>query len=88
MMAKMTFERAMESIAKSLRDFGYRDVTAQMISEVYDAWVAGKRGHEELPHGVVGAFAESQIAECAEPLAQLKAVAERADGLRKVEGAK
>lgn len=65
-----TLSNAMEAIAKSLRDFGYPDVTGPMIREVYDAWVAGKRD-DELPHGIVGRFAESQIEEHAAALSRL-----------------
>jgi len=65
-----TLTDAMEAIAKSLRDFGYRDATAVMIREVYDAWISGKRA-SDLPHGIVGMFAEQQIAEHAEMLASL-----------------
>ena len=50
-----------EAVAESLRDFGYPDVTAAMVGEVLDAWNAGKRGLDELPHGVIGIFCESQF---------------------------
>jgi hypothetical protein len=66
----MTFEEAMAAIAKSLRDFGYPDADTEMITEVYDAFAAGKRG-EKLPHGVVGRFAESQFEQVKDALASL-----------------
>jgi len=65
-----TLTDAMKAVAASLREFGYPDVTHQMIREIYDAWLAGKRG-EDLPHGIIGRFAESQISEHANLLAGL-----------------
>lgn len=59
---------AMEAVARSLREFGYPDVTAPMIREVFDAWEAGKK---PLPHGVVGMFAERQFDEVADKLKTL-----------------
>lgn len=58
----MSRVKACETVAKSLREFGYPDVTGDMIAEVMHAWVDGKRG-EELPHGIIGRFAESQFDE-------------------------
>ena len=52
-----------EQIAASLREFGYPSVTAEMISECLDAWIAKK---EPLPHGVIGMFAQRQFAEIEE----------------------
>jgi hypothetical protein len=46
-----------EAIARSLKDFGYPDVTADMIREIAEAKSKG----ESLPHGVVGMFAEDQL---------------------------
>ena len=57
----------MEAVARSLREFGYPDVTAAMIREVFDAWEAGQK----LPHGIVGMFAERQFSEVAEQLKKL-----------------
>jgi hypothetical protein len=48
-----------EAVARSLREFGYPDATAQMVAETYTAM---KRG-DPLPHGIVGMFAEGQIKE-------------------------
>ena len=53
------------AIARSLREFGYPDVSTEMIGEVWDAYAAGKTGFD-LPHGVVGMMAESQLDEIAE----------------------
>lgn len=46
-------------IAKALRDFGYPDVDAAMVGEIVDARAAGN----ELPHGVIGMFANSMLSE-------------------------
>ena len=56
-MAKPTFNDACEAVARSLRDFGYPDASAQMVSDTYDAIRDGK----DVPHGIVGAFAAEQI---------------------------
>lgn len=48
-----------EHIAKNLRDFGYPTCAAR---EIKDTHVAMSKG-EPLPHGVIGAFAKSQIEE-------------------------
>lgn len=51
------------AIAKSLVEFGYQGITASMIEDV---WNAMKKGEEKLPHGVIGAFAESQLNDACE----------------------
>ena len=51
------------AIARSLREFGYPDVTGPMIVECWDAY---ERGDAEMPHGVVGQFAKAQLDEIAE----------------------
>lgn len=61
---------AMEAVARSLREFGYPDVTAAMCREIYDAWKANPKA--KLPHGVVGMFAKSQFDDHANTLAKLK----------------
>ena len=61
---------AMEAVARSLREFGYTDVTAKSVREIYDAWLAGKR-FPDLPHGVIGGFAERQFDEVADKLKSL-----------------
>jgi hypothetical protein len=53
---------AFEAIARSLREFGYLDTTADMVR---DCWTKIEGGHseEEMPHGIVGRFAYSQLNE-------------------------
>lgn len=60
-----TLDDAMESVARSLRAFGYPDVSAKMIREVFDAWEAGI---SPLPHDVIGMFAKSQFDEVSDKL--------------------
>jgi len=55
-------EQVYPAIAKSLVEFGYPDVTAEMIREIHLAKIDGKSG-DDLPHGVIGMFAESQLDE-------------------------
>lgn len=62
---EMTKTHACKTVAKSLREFGYPDVTPAMIYECLDAWLAGKRDME-LPHGIIGAFASRQFDEVEE----------------------
>jgi hypothetical protein len=50
-------QAAYTAIARNLREFGYPDVTAEMVREVYRAMVRG----EDIPHGVVGMFAQGQL---------------------------
>jgi hypothetical protein len=48
-----------EAIARSLREFGYSDVTAQMVKETDEA---RKRGAPETePYGIVSMFARRQL---------------------------
>jgi hypothetical protein len=54
-------KKVFTAIAKSLVEFGYHDCTAEMVSDVYEAMKDGKKDYPDLPHGVVGAFAKSQI---------------------------
>lgn len=68
--SKYTLGDAMEAVAKSLWDYGYPDVTAMMIREIYDQWKTGKR-FPDLPHGVIGGFAESQFEEVKDALPKL-----------------
>lgn len=51
-----------EAVARSLREFGYPDVIAAMVGEILTAYLAGKRGNN-LPHGIIGIFAEGQFIE-------------------------
>jgi hypothetical protein len=64
----MTFNDAMESVARSLREFGYPACSAAMVSEVYDAWETGK----PLPHGIIGMMAQGQFEENAVGLRKLR----------------
>ncbi len=50
-----------EAIARSLREFGYPDVTAQMIRETDEARERGEPASE--PHGIVSMFARRQLDE-------------------------
>ncbi len=72
-MAKINTQKAAhEVIAESLREFGYPDATADMIREVHEAMRPHQSSPEvDLPHGVVGLFAESQIKEAWEFLEAL-----------------
>lgn len=49
------------AIARSLREFGYADVTTQMVKETDKARQAGLPKSE--PHGIVSMFANSQLDE-------------------------
>ena len=60
---KYTKQDGFASVAKSLRDFGYPDCTSQMIADTYEAM---KRGDDKMPHGIIGMFAERQLAEVRE----------------------
>ena len=62
MKRKITKQTAFESVARSLREFGYPDVTAQMVEDTWNAMKEGKKD-ADLPHGIVGRFAESQLSE-------------------------
>ena len=59
---KMTRLDASNTVANSLREFGYPDVTGAMVKEVLDAWLAGKRD-DQLPHDIVGMLAGRQFDE-------------------------
>ena len=61
-MPDVTKEYICDGISKSLIEYGYPDATQQVIAEIYDAFKAGKR-FPELPHGIVGGMAESQLKE-------------------------
>lgn len=49
-----------DAISRSLVEFGYPDCTPAQMTDVIDAYVDGKRGHD-LPHDVLGIFAERQL---------------------------
>lgn len=46
-----------ERIARSLRDFGYPDVTAEMVKECVSAYHDGS----PMPHGVVGVIIKTRL---------------------------
>ena len=56
-------------VAKNLRDFGYPDATAAIVAAVYDTMLTG----QPIPHGIVGRFAQGQLAEILPTLAELPA---------------
>lgn len=56
----MTRKEACRSVARSLSEFGYREISVEMIDEVLTAWLAGKRD-AELPHGIIGRMAAAQF---------------------------
>lgn len=66
-MPNVTKQYICDGISKSLIEFGYPDAAPAVIAEIYDAFKAGKR-FPELPHGIVGGFAEAQLKEVAEML--------------------
>ena len=51
-------------IAASLRDFGYPDVTTEMVMEIMTAWLKDQDG--EMPHGIIGMMASRQFEELEE----------------------
>jgi hypothetical protein len=59
---KMLADVICKSIAKGLREYGYPDTSPAMINEILVEYRTGKRDLE-LPHGVIGAFASSQLDE-------------------------
>lgn len=61
--ARYTKQDGFEAVARSLREFGYPDATAQMVSDTYSAM---KKGDADMPHGIIGMFAERQIDEVRE----------------------
>lgn len=63
-----TEKRAYSAIAKSLREFGYPDVTDEMVKETHEAILkkpslAGSKEVKDFPHGIVSMFASSQLRE-------------------------
>ncbi len=51
-----------ERIAAGLREFGYPDVTAEMVRECAEAIL---RGDEKIPHGVIGMFVKKGMEDAA-----------------------
>ena len=60
----MTRKKVTHALAESMREFGYPDVTDVMAGEILDAYVSG----DELPHGIIGMFLESQLDDLAESI--------------------
>jgi len=56
-----------EGMAKSLREFGYPDVTSDMVFDCLNAYNEGA----DMPHGVIGRFVERQIEDLKESAAEL-----------------
>lgn len=63
----ITKQQICDAISRSLVEFGYPDCTPEMIGEIYDEFKAGKR-FPDLPHGIIGGMAESQMKEAYEAL--------------------
>ncbi len=49
-------------IAAGLREFGYPDVTAEIVRECVEAIL---RGDENIPHGVIGMFVKKGMDDAA-----------------------
>ena len=63
-----TLQTAYETVARSLREFGYPDASADMVKATHNAM---KAGNAEMPHGIVGMFAQSQLQEAGTALDSL-----------------
>ena len=50
---------AYKAVARNLREFGYPDVTTEMVEEIHGAFKAGT----PLPHGIIGMMAGGQFEE-------------------------
>ncbi|WP_315922453.1 hypothetical protein [Mesorhizobium sp. SP-1A] len=72
-MKKVTRREVTEAVSKGLVDFGYPDSTPEKVDEILAAYVDGKRG-VELPHGILGRFAESQLEDLEKAGLDLKAL--------------
>lgn len=75
-MTKTDIENA---VARALQEFGYPDATPTVVRDVLTAYLLGKRG-SELPHGVVGLFAESHIKEIEEARPGIFSALEKGEG--------
>lgn len=53
-MAKNALEEGFEAQARAMREFGYSDVTADMIREHHEKWKRGEKNTD-----VIGMFSES-----------------------------
>jgi hypothetical protein len=69
MTRRPTLTQVYEAVAASLREFGYPDAEAKMIRDTHEAM---KRGDAEMPHGIVGMFAQRQLEEVKDVLPGLK----------------
>lgn len=68
-MGRITNRRQVfEAIAQSLRDFGYAGAPADQVKDTWEAMWDDK----PIPHGVIGAFAESQLKNHRGAIATLK----------------
>lgn len=72
-MKKVTRLEVTEAVSKALVDFGYPDCSPEKVDEILTAYVDGKRGGE-LPHGILGRFAESQLEDLEQAGLDLKAL--------------
>ena len=68
MARKITLSDIYETIARSLREFGYPDATAATVRETHAAMKSG----EGIPHGIVGRFAEGQLIDYGNELDRLE----------------
>lgn len=62
---KWTKQKVAASLSRQMVEFGYPDCTPEMMAEVYEAYIEGKRG-SDLPHDVLGMMVESQLNELAD----------------------
>jgi hypothetical protein len=65
MSKKITKAEVASVISRSLVEFGYPDCTPEKMTEVIDAYLSGRCGHD-LPHDILGNFAERQLDDLAE----------------------
>ena len=56
-------EKRYERVAKGLREFGYPDVTGEMVKAIHEAIL---RGDKKLPHGVIGLMVKSMYDDAVE----------------------
>lgn len=73
-MKKVTRKEVAEAISSRLVDFGYPDCSPEKVDEILSAYIEGKRG-VELPHGILGRFAESQLEDLQKAGLDLKTLA-------------
>ena len=56
--AELFLERGFDAQAKSLREFGYPDVTAEMVAAAHAKWLAGEETGDIVSMFCVSAFEE------------------------------